>query len=780
MVRANGGTVDESDLLREPPPAFNHTEALRLVRDSYGLVATGLRPLDSERDQMFFVTDGGGALAVLKISNPAESPETLDMECRAMAHLSEVDPMLPIPGLILTIDGEPVGSAIHEDGTRHLMRVMTVLAGTPAEGRPVSLEFAANVGDICARVSVGLRGFFHPRAGRPIGWDIRIERADDPLASPPTDPLASRLADARRRIRPALAATRALPSGVQHADVTLTNVLRAADFHEVTGVIDFGDMHHTAVACDLATSLTSVLRSTGPVRESPWELVAAFLDGYQRRRPLLPAEAEVIGHLVLARVVTTLDVSRARAARHHDNRAYITQYDEGRRELLEMLTDLTDDELAARFARLAGVPPRPRERGPSGRTDLAARRAAVLGGRLAPTFYEEPLHIERGDGPWLLDADGNRYLDAYNNVAVAGHNHPAITAAIVRELHTLNTNSRYLHPEIVALAERLTASMPAGLDTCVFTTSGTEAVELAWRMAVAHTGSAGTLVTEWAYHGISSRTHDFSPNDWRQEHAVADVATFAAPHAGTGRLDHAAAQARVRAAAASLESRGVGTAILMVDPQFTSEGILDAPADFMAGLVDGVHEAGGLFLADEVQSGFGRSGPRLWRFATQSITPDLVTLGKPMGAGLPVAAVVTRREIADAFARDHEYFSTFAGNPVVCAAASAVLDVLADRRIPERAVRVGEHLRARLADLARRFPVISAVRGYGLIAGIDLRGGGPAFTASVVEDLRRRRVLAGRTGRRGDVLKVRPPLIWREEHADHFVATLEAVLSDLD
>jgi 4-aminobutyrate aminotransferase-like enzyme/Ser/Thr protein kinase RdoA (MazF antagonist) len=760
------------DLLREPSPRFGTAEVLRLLDQSYRRTATVLRPLDSERDQMFLVE--GPDAAVLKISNPAERPETLDMECRAMLHLAEMDPALPIPRPILTATGEPVGSAVDGRGRRHFVRLITVLAGRPAEGRPVSAEFAENVGDACARVSRGLRGFFHPDAGRPIGWDVRIERPDEPDGD---DPFDARLADARRRIRPALAATRALPSGVQHADVTLTNVLREVG-DAVTGVIDFGDLHHTAAACDLAASMTSTMRGTAPSPDSPWELAAAFLDGYQRRRPLLPEEAAVLGHLVLARIVTTLDISRARAASHPDNRTYITQYDEGRRELLVTLTDLTDDELSYRFARLAGAAPRR-----SGGGDLAPRRAAVLGGRLAPTFYDEPLRIDGGDGPWLLDADGVRYLDAYNNVAVAGHTQPAITAAIVRQLRTLNTNSRYLHPEIVALAERLTATMPPGLDTCVFTTSGTEAVELAWRMARAHTGSGGTLIAEWAYHGISERTHDFSPNDWSRPHAVHDVETFAAPHAGPGPLDHDEGRRRVAAAVGRLAERGVGTGVLMVDPQFTSEGILDAPAEFMAGLVAGVHDAGGLLLADEVQSGFGRSGPALWRFATQAITPDLVTLGKPMGAGLPVAAVVTRREIADAFARDHEYFSTFAGNPVVCAAASAVLDVLEDRRIPERAVRVGAYLRARVSDLAGRFGIISAVRGSGLIAGIDMRdngaGGGRDFTASVVEGLRRRRVLAGRTGRRGDVLKVRPPLVWREEHADRFVGALEAVLADL-
>jgi len=412
--------------------------------------------------------------------------------------------------------------------------------------------------------------------------------------------------------------------------------------------------------------------------------------------------------------------------------------------------------------------------------DLAERRARVLGGRLAPTFFSDPLRVDAGDGPWLVGDEG-RYLDAYNNVAVAGHTHPAVTEAVVRQLRTLNTSSRYLHPAIIELAERLTATMPSGLDTCVFVTSGSEAVDLAWRMARAYTGAGGTIVAEWAYHGISTRTIDFSTNEWPGAGlASSDVATFAAPHAGSV-LNHAEARRRVLAAAAVLEGRGHRPGLLIADPQFTSEGILDSPPDFMHGLVDGIQEAGGLFLADEVQIGFGRSGPLLWRFATQGITPDIVTLGKPMAAGLPVGVVITRREIADAF--PYEYFSTFAGSPVAGVAGCAVLDVLADRQLPQRAVRVGEHLRAQLRELAGEHPVIHAVRGIGLIAGVDLResahGGGRVFAANAVEGLRRRLVLVGATGRGGDVLKVRPPLVWTEEHADRFVAALRAVLNNL-
>jgi 4-aminobutyrate aminotransferase-like enzyme/Ser/Thr protein kinase RdoA (MazF antagonist) len=746
-----------SDLLHTPMPRFAPEEVLAWVEQRYGIGAESVTALSSERDQLLRLDE-----VVVKISNRAERADTLDMENAALAHLAAVAPELPVPRVVPTRDGDPVGTITDSAGQSHLVRVLTVVPGRAAEGQPIDPELAERIGAVSARVSTGLQGFFHRDAGRRIAWDIRIQRMSD--EDPPT------LAAARSRIGRALAASAALPSGVQHGDLTLTNVLLDEE-RVASGVVDLGDMHHTAAICDAAVSLTAVLRNSGSLRV-PWsELAAAFLDGYQRVRPLWPEEASVLGHLVLARLVTTLDISRSRASEHPDNHDTIVQYDATSGVLLEELVGLDDPALAHAFSRLAGLPTRS---GPWG--DLRARRDIVLGGRLSPTFYQEPLTIVGGDGARLVGDDGEPYLDAYNNVAVAGHTHPAITQAVVRQLRTLNTNSRYLHPSTVELAERLLATMPPELDTCVFVTSGSEAVDLAWRMARAYTGHGGTLIAEWAYHGISTRTYDFSPNDWPTPLDPPDVATFRAPHAGEGVLDEAEARRRVAAAVSTLDDRGHRPGLLVVDPQFTSEGILDAPPEFMAGLVAGIHEHGGLFLADEVQSGFGRSGPGLWRFATFGITPDVVTLGKPMAAGLPVGAVITRRAIAQALG--YEYFSTFAGSPVAGAAGLAVLDVLADRRIPERAVRVGEHLRARLRELAAAYPVVGAVRGTGLIAGIDLLTS-REVARDVVEGLKARRVLAGATGRTGTVLKVRPPLTWTEMHADRFVSTLRHVLDTL-
>jgi 4-aminobutyrate aminotransferase-like enzyme len=410
----------------------------------------------------------------------------------------------------------------------------------------------------------------------------------------------------------------------------------------------------------------------------------------------------------------------------------------------------------------------------------------VTGGPLSPLFYSRPLELVRGEGPWLFAADGSRYLDAYNNVAVVGHAHPAVVQSVSSQLALLNTHSRYLHSGIVELAERIVATMPNSLNTILFTTSGTEANELAWRMATAYTGANGAIIAEHAYHGSSKWLADLSSNEWPNGYRPAHVSTFAAPRADSGSIGRETAVDRVTVAASRLAAHGDRAALLLADLGFTSEGILDAPADFVAGLVQGAHRTGALFLADEVQSGFGRVGPAFWRFALAGITPDIVTVGKPMGAGYPIGAVITRREISDRLARDYEYFSTFAATPAAAAASLAVLDILQQQAIPEQAARVGEYLRSRLRHLARHDTRLGEVRGTGLLAGVDVIGRPEihaaecrAFARTLLDALRDHHVLAGLTGPEGTVLKVRPPLIWREEHADQFIDALEAALNQI-
>jgi 4-aminobutyrate aminotransferase-like enzyme/Ser/Thr protein kinase RdoA (MazF antagonist)/SAM-dependent methyltransferase len=774
------------DVLDTPAPVLSPDRVTALVGAVWGLPAETVRSLTSERDANVLVA----GRYVLKVSNPAEDPAVVDMENTAMAHAARIDPGLPLPSVVRTDSGLSVVGIADDAGEACLARLLTVVPGSPAEGGPVTTGLAGQVGALAARTSLALQGLFHRAGDRVLDWDIR--RAHQVLGGPGVldglGDLGPVIAGLRPRLARAADATAALPAGLNHADVTLTNIL-TDDSSRITGLIDFGDMHHTAHVCDLAVALTSILRNTaGPQPAGTWELAGAVLTGYQRHRPLTPAEADVLGDLVLGRLALTLAISQRRAAAYADNQAYISQYDTSTRRVLGELLDLGPDQVARRLHTMAGtrlaISPGPRGPGADA-DDLLRRRRLVTGGPLSPLFYSRPLHIVRGEGPWLFAADGTRYLDGYNNVAVVGHAHPAVAQAVSRQLFVLNTHSRYLHDGIVELAERLLATMPEPLDTCLFTTSGTEANELAWRMATAYTGGNAAIIAEHAYHGSTRWMADLSSNEWPAGYRPSHVGTFAAPRSNAGGIDHKAGAERVAMAAAGLADHGDRAALVLADLGFTSEGILDAPADFVAGLVDGARGAGALFLADEVQAGYGRVGPALWRFAAFGITPDFVALGKPMGAGYPIGALVTRREIADSLARDYEYFSTFAGTPAAAAAGIAVLDVLANERIPERTPAVGDHLRARLRDLARQDARLGDVRGTGLIAGLEITGppgaqdpaSRRAFARSLLDAIRDRHVLAGLTGPDGTVLKVRPPLIWDTGHADLFAAAVADALA---
>jgi 4-aminobutyrate aminotransferase-like enzyme len=390
------------------------------------------------------------------------------------------------------------------------------------------------------------------------------------------------------------------------------------------------------------------------------------------------------------------------------------------------------------------------------------------------------VHVVRGEGVWLFDADGSRLLDAYNNVPVVGHCHPRVTEAVVRQTRAVNTHARYLSDPLVELAERLVASMPpdAGLDTVTLVNSGSEANDLAWRIAAAATGHAGGIVTSYAYHGVSSVIADLSPEEWSAGFRPPHVETIAPPGLGSQ------VGPEMARATASLADRGVGLAAVYIDAGFTSDGILTPSAAEIAEIVRRTRKAGGLFVADEVQAGHGRTGQHLWAFAAHRIAPDIVTLGKPMGNGYPVAAMITRKELMDRFAATTEFFSTFGGNPVAAQAGLAVLDVIDDERLIERAANVGARLVSALRDLPARHPAIADIRGQGLLIGVELatttgrRAPDAGLAERVVDGLRDRGILIGRAGASHNVLKIRPPLVFSEEHAEILVDGLDTVLAE--
>jgi 4-aminobutyrate aminotransferase-like enzyme len=420
-------------------------------------------------------------------------------------------------------------------------------------------------------------------------------------------------------------------------------------------------------------------------------------------------------------------------------------------------------------------------------TEQLARRARLLGPAYR-LFYQEPLHLVRGQGVWLEDTSGRRYLDAYNNVASVGHAHPAVVQAIAAQAAVLNTHTRYLHDSVLDYAERLLATLPAALGHAMFTCTGSEANDLALRVARAHTGARGLIITDWAYHGVTAPLAEASPSLGAGQALGDAVVTLKLPlRAAPAEIGPLFAQG-VRQAVAELASRGLTPAALLVDTVFSSDGVLSDPPGFLNEGVAAARAAGAIFIADEVQPGFGRVGTAFWGFARHGLVPDIVTMGKPMGNGHPVAGLAVQPAVLERFASQCRYFNTFGGNPVSMAAASAVLDVLEREALPARAERTGAYLRERLQALSARCPQIEAVRGVGLFVGVDLQAPeAPADAAAaarlgtaVVNGMRARGVLLSTTGVEGRTLKIRPPLVFEPQHVDLLIDTLTDTLQHLN
>ncbi len=416
---------------------------------------------------------------------------------------------------------------------------------------------------------------------------------------------------------------------------------------------------------------------------------------------------------------------------------------------------------------------------------LIDERAARLGDAYR-LFYEQPLEIVRGEGVWLFDATGDRYLDCYNNVPHVGHCHPKVVAALCEQAGTLNTHTRYLHENVLELSRRLTATLPEPLGVTMFTCTGSEANDLALRIARARTGGTGVVVTEHAYHGNSRDIAALSPAYANGEGMGAHVRTipapdlFRGPHRGADAAESYAGC--VDEAFRSLSEAGHRPAALLLDSMLASDGSPTPPQAFFTLAAEAAKRHGALYVADEVQPGFGRTGADMWGFQRYEVVPDIVTMGKPMGNGHPVAAMVTAAETLEPFAAETKYFNTFGGNPVSSAVALAVLDVLEEEALMANAHAVGALLLRELRTLANSHPLIADVRGAGLFLAVELlRDDQPAMseTRRMVEALRARQVLIGAASRDGNVLKIRPPMPFKTTHAERFLDTFQLALSTL-
>ena len=417
--------------------------------------------------------------------------------------------------------------------------------------------------------------------------------------------------------------------------------------------------------------------------------------------------------------------------------------------------------------------------------ELLERRTKFLGPNVS-TFYDEPVNFVKGEGVWLWDADGRKYLDCYNNVPHVGHCNPRVVDAICRQASTLNTHTRYLHDGILDYVEKLTGTMDASLDTATLTCTGSEANDIALRMAEAITGKRGVIATDATYHGNTSLVSQLSKSNIptvgfgldQYFRFVEAPDSYRDPDPDGTKF----AQTVSKQIAAHEES-GTGFAALVVCPYFLNEGFPDHPDGWLKPVAKVVRDAGGLLICDEVQSGFGRIGTHLWAHEKMGVVPDVVVLGKPMANGHPVGGVVANRDIVKAFRSGYRYFNTFGGNPVSCAAAMAVLNEIEDKNLVNNSKIVGEHARKRMSALQDKYEVIGDVRGSGLIFGAEMvmdrttKEPATEYTDRVINEMRQRGIIHSKLGRHKNTLKIRPPMPFSIENADLLLDTLDDVLA---
>ncbi|ENV47692.1 hypothetical protein P255_01844 [Acinetobacter brisouii CIP 110357] len=418
---------------------------------------------------------------------------------------------------------------------------------------------------------------------------------------------------------------------------------------------------------------------------------------------------------------------------------------------------------------------------------LTDKRSKILGDSYR-LFYRNPVHLVRGEGQYLWDAAGNQYLDVYNNVASIGHCHPAVIEAVNAQMKMLNTHTRYLHENILDYTEELLKTVPSEVDRAMYMCTGSEANDLAIRIAREYSGGTGIIVSQEAYHGTSSLTSGCSPALGTGQALDATTRLVPAP-------DHYRIQtedlgdwfaAQIQQQIDDMNAHGIKFAGFLADSIFSSDGVMPNPVGFLKKAVDVVHANGGIFIADEVQPGFARTGDAFWGFARHGIVPDVITTGKPMGNGIPVSGLLAKGDVLAAFSDQIPYFNTFGGNPVAMAAAQAVLKVIQEEELQAHSQKVGALLQAELAKLMDKHECVGDVRGAGLFIGFELvkdrdsKTPDKTLALDLIEELRNtHRVLTSVAGPYGNVLKLRPPLAFQAHDIDWLVNALDQAITKL-
>jgi len=771
------------------PPDFEEKEVKEILKKYYGMEGE-VSPLVGDIGRNFHILDKNGREYIFKIANEIENYYYIKAQNDLLLYLKNQNFDFELPSLIKNREDEFITEIKDKNGKSYNSRLLTWIKGDFLAEIEVDEELLISYGRSLGKIDRALENFDIPYARRNWHWDLKNILELRELTSYIKDIERKRLVEYfllqfETEVVPEFPNLR---KSLIYNDANDYNVLIETGKDgkkRIAGFIDFGDMVHSYTLFNIAVALTYAMLN----KDDPLHVAYLILKGYNEIFPLKEEEIRLLYYCIAGRACLSLMMSSyQKEIRPEDS--YITISEKPVGEFLKALHSINPLRAEEVFRSACSL----------GKVKIGLSREKIIElrekliGKSLRTHYKVPVRIVKGALQYLYDDEGRTYLDCVNNVAHVGHSNPRVVKAAQKQMAILNTNTRYLYDYLVRYAEKLVKKFPEPLKVVFFVNSGSEANELALRLAYTFTGKKNIIVIDHAYHGNTSSLIDLSPYKFDgpggagpgpYTHKVIMPDTYRGPYKRNDKEAGIKYARHVIDIIEKLKKEEKGLAGFIAESLLGCGGQIPLPENYLKTAFKAVREAGGVCIVDEVQVGFGRVGTHFWGFEIQDVVPDIVTLGKPIGNGHPLGAVVTTPEIAEAFDNGMEYFNTFGGNPVSCFVGMEVLNVIEEEKLQENALRVGNKIIEGFKELQKRYPVIGDVRGSGLFIGVELVKDpetiepAPELASEIVERMKEKGVLLNTEGPYNNALKIKPPIIFTENNADQLLTRIEEVLRSI-
>jgi len=747
-----------------------------LLQKEFGFESPKIKKLNGYFNINYAVSDSSSSFILKTYRFEKGLFDIIEAENKALLHLnlSEKD---KYPNPIPFASGEYL-QMIHLKGEETICRLLSFLEGNFLGNTPPTEALYGSFGTFLARLNRSLEDFSnYVLKARELDWDIKYLHLNKKYLEDIENPSDRNIArhffiQFEENVTPILPELR---KQVIHGDANEWNVL--VESQKVSGIIDFGDLSYSPLINEVAIALTYIIYD----KENPLDWVEGFLKAYHKINPLLEVELDLLYYLIAARLCISVCQS-AHARKVDPENTYAAVSEKSAWALLYKLVGISPLEASNAFKKAVEIP---LTEPPKIEDELKRRFKSIS--PILSVSYKKPIPVIGAAFQYMYDAEGNSILDAYNNIPHVGHSHPKVIAAGQRQMAKLNTNTRYLYDLLPEYAEKLLAKFPVSLSKVYFVNSGSAASDLAMRLSYAHTRSKNIMVMEHGYHGNTQISIDISDYKFSNKKGFgqkSNIIKAPIPDTYLGKYkmnDGSAGKLFALEAIDIMENFGDKVGAFITEPIVGCGGQVPLAKGYLKELYPAIRKQGGICISDEVQTGFGRMGDHFWGYEAQDVVPDMVILGKPMGNGHPMGAVVTTEEIADSFSKGVEFFSSFGGNPVSCAIGLSVLEVIEEESLQENARVVGNYYYELFHSLKPNFECIGDVRGSGLFLGVEIVKPGTtdpdtSLASFIKNELRNRNILISTDGPHDNVLKTKPPLCFTKENAREVVENIDAIL----